>query len=624
MSKTHAQQPDDTHVEKELEGAEELVHVPKGKSPWTWILLVGLSLFMLVTFSVTPSMQGACSRGRHRDALLRWQRPGHGEESINAADYVTLKQLYVEFQGMGSRARRDITDREVVQFYLLDKLAEDAGVAITDAELAETLTGIGFDAARMNAIVAQNRSTAQRAGSQLWASQRSFEEFFRRAMRVSRYRTLMGMLMANAEPAAAEKLWMAERQEFVLDTIEVERGLYEPEARAALPDDAELEKWMTDLPDAEKASWKSPARTKGVLAGVRFASPVAAQALLEKYPRAADADAEALAKAYYNAVYFMRFRRETPLPLEPGKQEKPEEFQNRNYKSFDEVAEQVRADAPLYEALTKWREDLAKRIEAGTAVDFAAEAAALGLDVLAPDDARTMEQWNELADWGGNYIGWQLMNIDTGKVLERVVTTEKSMLVVRCIERRPAELPPFAELRDKVAERWVEKRSTELAQTRLDAVRLQFLPQEGATTPAKAIATAEAFDAAAKAANLVVTRREGFDFDTPIDATDRSDLSMFLRTRRNLLTTEPGEVLEAAPYANGAKVFLVRVEAKRPKDIAKMTPADWQSLEMRANAEHGSAVEEAAFSIDALLERLSVQTAEGALNLAKPVDTPGA
>lgn len=623
MSKTHAPQPDDPQLEKEPEGAEELVHVPKGRSPWAWILLVGLSLVMLVTFSVTPSMQGACSRGRQQDALLRWQRPGRGEESLGATEYIALKQLYDEFFAPRNGSRGDIRDRDIVEFYLYDKLAEDAGVAVTDGELAEILKANGLDAARMDAMVQANRSTAQRVGSQLWASQSTFEEFFRRALRVNRYKELMGMLAANADPAGAEKLWTAERQEFVLDAVEVERAPFEAEARAALPADADLEKWMADLRDDEKAGWKSPERVKGALAGIRFAQPVEAKALLEKYPRAADADAEALAKGFYNATYFMRFRRTPPLPAEPGKSDTPEEFQRRNYMSFDEVADQVRAEAPLYEALGKWREDLSKRIAAGTEVDFAAEAAALGLEVLAPEDARTMEEWNKLEDWGGNFIGWQLMQAEAGKVIERVVTTEKSLLVVRSIEKRAAELPPFAELRDKVAERWVEKRAGELAKMRLDELRNQFLPKPPEPDTGKAIATAEAFDAAAKAAGLVVTRREGYDFDAPIESGDRSDLSMFLRTRRNLLTTEPGEIIEPAPYGSGAKLFLVRVESKRPKDLAKMTPQDWQALEMRANGEHGRALQDSLFSLDALMKRLDVQVLNESLNLKQETEAQG-
>ncbi|TAJ23720.1 MAG: peptidyl-prolyl cis-trans isomerase [Planctomycetota bacterium] len=621
MSKPHAQQPEDPHVETELEGADEIVHVPKGRSPWAWILLVGLSLIMLVTFSVTPSMQGACAGGRRQDSLLRWQRPGHGEQQLNAAEYITLKQLYDEFFTPRNGARSNTSDRDVVGFYLQDKLAEDAGVAITDGELAEILLANGLTAERINAEVAMNRSTSQRMGSQLWASQSTFEEFFRRALRVRRYQELMGMLAANADPAGAEKLWTAERQEFVLDTIEVERTLYEPEARAALPADAELEKWLADLPEVDKNAWKTAAREKGAFAGFRFAAPVEAKALLEKYPRAADADAEALAKAFYNATYFMRFRRSPPLPAEPGKSDTPEEFQRRNYKTFDEVAEQVRAEAPLYEALGKWRDDLAKRIEAGTAVDFAAEAAALGLDVLAPDDARTMEEWNKVEDWGGEYVGWQLNQAESGKVLERVVTTDKALFVVRCIEKQPAQPPPFAEIKDKVAERWIEKRATEIGMGKLNELRQQFVPKPPEIETGKAIATAEAFQAAAAAAGLVVTRREGHDFDTPIEATDRSDLSMFLRTRRNLLTTEPGEVIEPAPYSNGVKLFLVRVESKRPKDMAKMTPADWQALEMRANGEHGRALQDTVFSLDALIKRLNVEVENDALNL-KPETEP--
>jgi hypothetical protein len=432
---------------------------------------------------------------------------------------------------------------------------------------------------------------------------------------VRRYQELMGMLAANADPAGAEKLWAAERQEFVLDTIEVERALYEPEARAALPTDAELEKWLAELPEVETNAWKKPARASGAFAGTRFAASVDAKALVEKYPRAADADGEALAKAFYNATYFMRFRRSPPLPAEPGKADTQEEFQRRNYLSFDEVADQLRAEAPVYEALGKWRDDLAKRIDAGTAVDFAAEAASLGLDVFAPDDARTMEEWNKVEDWGGQYVGWQLMQAESGKLLERVVTTDKALFVARCIEKRPAQLPGFAEIKDQVAQRWIEKRATEIGMGKLNELRQQFLPKPPAVDTGKVIATADAFNDAATAAGFMVTRREGHDFDAPIDAADRSDLSMFLRTRRNLLATEAGEIIEPAPYSNGVKLFAVRVESKRPKDLAKMTPADWQALELRANGEHGRVLRDKVFSLDALLKRLNVEVENSALNL---------
>ncbi|MBM3977503.1 MAG: hypothetical protein FJ299_10995 [Planctomycetes bacterium] len=615
MSQNPHQTPKEPESEHSPAQADELVHVPKGKSPFVWLILVGMLLLMLVTFSVTPSMNNACSGGRTADVVLRWQRPGRGTEALPVNDYWDIKRKIDGWYTI-TRNKRNISDREVVELYLNDCLAQDAGIQITDAELGEILRAQGFDA---------NPQFYDNITRQFFGSKQGFEEFFRKLVRVNRYQELMDMLASNADPASVESLWTKERQQLSIEYVEIERAAFIDSAKAALPADAELEKWLTDLPEGEKAGWKSLARSKAVLAGVRSAAPRDTAALFAKYPRAADADAEKLAKDFYNANFYLRYRRETPLPADPAalNSNTQEDFQRRFYKSFDEIAEQVRTDAALHEALGKWRADLAKRQEAGEAIDLAAEAATLGLESFAPEGMLTQDEWTKVEDWGGSFFGWRLIEAASGKVFDDVVMNDKALLIAQCIEKRQAELPPFSELKDKVAERWIEKRAGELALAKLNEVRSQFLPKPPAVDTGKAITDSAAFSAAAGAAGLTVGRRDGYDFEAPIASGDTSDVSQFLRTRRNLLSSEAGEVLEPQAHAGGAKLYLLRLEGRTPQDLARMTPSDFQSLEMRANGEYGRALRERLFAFEALMARYSVENIDNALNLAKPTDAQG-
>jgi hypothetical protein len=614
MSQSQAHTPHDPEIEPEPDGHDEIVHVPKGKSPLAFILLVGLSLLMLVTFSVTPSMSGACAGRNSKDAVLRWQRPGHGTEGLSAPAFIDLKRKLSGWAKLNRQDTKNVSDREVVVTYLMDRLAEDAGILITDGELADFLRQIGFDS---------NTDNYKQLTSYYFGGVQSFESFIRMLVRVARYNELLARAASPVDPAGFEALWNKDHQELSIDYIELERDSFLAEAGTALPADAELEKWLADLPDGEKIAWKSQARAKAVIAGYRFAAGKDAKALLEKYPRAADADAEALAKAYYNSIFYMRFRRETPLPEDKEKGNTQEEFQRRFYKSFDEVAESVRAEAPLSEALGKWREDLAKRIDAGTAVDLKAEAEALGLETFTSDELRTQEEWTKLEDWGGNYFGWQLMEAEAGKLLGNVVTTDKALVVAQSLEKRSAELPPFAELREQVVARWIEKRASEVALTKLKALRANFLPATPTAEAAQANASAQAFADAAKAAGLAVGRRDGHDFNVAIDAADRSDLSLFLRTRRDLLASAAGDVLEPAANASGAKIYLLRLEAKRAKDLAKMTPSDLQALEQSAKSEQARVLRDNLFSLEGLMKTYSIENVKDALNLKQEAPVQG-
>ena len=53
------------------------------------------------------------------------------------------------------------------------------------------------------------------------------------------------------------------------------------------------------------------------------------------------------------------------------------------------------------------------------------------------------------------------------------------------------------------------------------------------------------------------------------------------------------------------------------------TPQDWQALEMRANGEHGRALQDSLFSLDALMKRLDVQVLNESLNLKQETEAQG-
>jgi len=571
--------------------ADEIFEVVRTKSRFQVFVLL-LLLVILVIFSVTGSIYGACGQGRGPSgAYLSWQHPTRGTIEVSGSDYIRFKRILSEMGGQTPE------DELVASMLVLDELAREAGVEITDAELAERI-----------------RTFAQQLGGKQQYTERArgftggvhgFENALRLQLRVDRYQTLIAHIADSPEPARIEELWNEQHVERAYEYAQLALADFAEAARAELPADAELEAWLADLSEADRARFRSPERTRAELVGIQLGGPIAADALLAAYPAPEGSDAEARAKEYYESVFWMRFTRPEPLSSENSSQD---DFKRNFYFTQEEVADSVRAEAPVWHALNAWLADVQKRQDAGETIDLAAEAARLGLAREPGESARTFEEWNELVDWSGPALSSSLRGAVVGKVAPNLVVSERSFTVSRLLERISPNMPLFADIRDQVAESWIEKRRAPLALARLSAVRAALLSaQQPASAPAEGsapatTATAEDFAAALAEAGLELHRRDWLDRGAPLSADPNASLPahVFLRQRSDLAELPEGSVPEPATDAAGTHAYLVRVAGSRAIDLSAMTPEQYEGLKVQAGFARKLELQERLFSPAAL------------------------
>lgn len=554
---------------------DEIFEVVRTKSRFQVFVLL-LLLVILVIFSVTGSIYGACGQGAGPSgAYLSWQHPTRGTIKVSGSDYIRFKRSLSEMAGQTPE------DELVASMLVVDELAREAGVEVTDADLAEQI----------------QEFARQLGGAQQYKERmrgfiggvRGFESTLRLQMRVDRYQTLLAHLADLPEPSQIEDLWTEQHVERAYEYAQLALADFEEAARAELPADPELEAWLGSLSEAERTRFRSPERTRAELAGVQLGGPLGADALLAAYPAPEGADVEARAKEYYDQVFYMRFTR--PEPLDAGsEQPSQEDFKRNFYFTFDEVAESARAEAPVWHALNAWLADVQTRQDVGETIDLAAAAARLGLAHEAGASARTFEEWQELVEWSGPALSSRLRGATVGQVLPSLVVSERSFTVLRLLERVSPSMPLFADIRDQVAEAWIEQRRAPLALARLSAVRAAlFSAEQPASAPAENstpahTASAENFAAALAEAGLELRRRDWLDQSGPLNADPNASLPahVFLRQRPDLNELPEGSVPEPATDMAGTHAYLVRVAGSRPLDISAMTAEQYQGLKVQA------------------------------------------
>jgi hypothetical protein len=216
-------------------------------------------------------------------------------------------------------------------------------------------------------------------------------------------------------------------------------------------------------------------------------------------------------------------------------------------------------------------------------------------------------------------------------------------VVVRPTERVERALPPFEEIRDDVAELWVEERAPELARERLDALALALREaadedpgdedpgdeDAGEEDPGEDPAAGgdedpepedapfepfqidrETFVATAEAAGYSVRRRDWFDRTRRNDDPDMDlPAHKFMQSEFALYQLEAGTVAEPQSDRLGEHVFLFHAEGSRPADISQMRASDYQgSFGLAARSAQAATADfgEAAFSYEALQARYGV------------------
>lgn len=565
------------------EHGDELIHVPTGQSRLRYIATIALVLFLLVIFVVADLFQNSLTGGGGGtdEVFLTWQDPADGEahevteseffetarflSNMNALGVYTPYSAIFGEQDPKRRSRPDPEEEDVASFLIFEEMAKDAGIAISDQEHTDFLRS-RFGSNEGLAMAVQRARTTPLALS----------TDARRVQRVGKLHGLMFSTLGLPDPNTVVKTWQEGRPEFKFQSVSVTSDDFQATAEAEVPDDETLTAWFHDRPDFEQRKLYTEERVLPKVAYLTLDGSFDATKLNEAYPAPEGVDLDQQAQSYFSQFRTTRFKapEETKTQEEEDSAE-PEEKPAKLFFEFEEVEEQVRAEAPLHAALTSFITDLQDRTAEGETVDLGAEAAELGLTVVEGLEPMTREEMTSADFWGNAQVSSQLAFSEAGAIIPRVTATEDALVVAQVESKTERAEPPFADIRDEVATMWANERAAELAVESLDYLRqtLAVKPDDveaEAWTPE--IAWADLQSAAGEAGYATYDRPwlersampEGQTFQTA------SPVNRHLMLTPTVYEMEPGTVSAAAKGTDGKTAFLIRYDGQREKDVSEI------------------------------------------------------
>ncbi len=569
---------------------DDILHVPKGRSRGAFIFLVLLMILLLIIFLVPGSINEIFTPSRNLVAV-RFELPSGRRVEWKGTDVFFMRAAVMDafrvdmFLPMqlgidGSKPEPS----EITRILVLDQIAQDAGIEVTDADLAGHLR----ETLDFQRATPEDFKNAVRA---FGLDQVVVEGSIRKLLRVVRLQQLVGFAGALPDPAKIEEQWHTENVEFAFDYVTLPVADLKEDARKELPDDVRLKAWFEGLEESAKDEFKTDEKRKAELAFFRDGETTPATELLAAYPEKPPEGTEPtapeeLANQYYRRVYFRRFAK----PKEEGADESSGDL----YFKFEEVKERCLAEAPVYFALQRWLEDLNARRTNGETIDLAAEAQGLGLDHQGFPEPLTQGEFAADDAAGNKDLADAIFSTPPdGSFYASPFALPSGLAVVRANERSEPELPPFESIRDRAVEKWLEPKAEELAKKRLAALREgceKFEPapeeDEDALAPAATDrgvhyrASAEAFQAAAQAAGLAVKSRDYLNKAGPAskDPLANDEERRALSSMANswgLYALEADELAEPGLAGDQTVVYLVRLTGKREVPIDNMTPTQY-------------------------------------------------
>jgi len=572
---------------------EDVIHVPKGKNRVQYAVMVALMVFLTIIFLVPGAILNTfLGDGPGDQAYLVFLDPDGKPVEMKRTEFYEEAQSFDRVFGMDGMIpafgvlryflglpERSIEHEDYARLIVLDRLAREAGILITDQEVAEFLGSIeGLSSDLWVQITRRYDGPAK------------VEASLKRVLGIRRYLDLVSKVASVPDVGRIEEIWAEEHVELAYDYVALPTEDFLDAAKAEAPDDATLEEWLEGRSDFEKSQFFVPARYRAVIA--MMSDPSTATALVERYPDASGDTPEALAEKYYNEVFFTRFPR-----TDPGEDETP-------FLPLDDVRDVCEAEAPAYFAAKAWIADMRSRVDAGGELDFSSEAAELGLELTSIDEPSTLDDIREREGLGAFVVG-PISQTPPKQVAPRPILDASGIYVVHVTERVEPSLPPFAEIRDQVLEKWAEERSKELALERLAELRdgfEAFAPElEEGEEPAvdedgnpieHRRADEAAFRAAAEAAGFEVGRRDWLDRSAPATADPNASepAHQFFVRHREYAELAEGEVAEPALDSARTTAYLARKVGEQPIDVSKMTPGVYQNYKMRTAGEASNQV----------------------------------
>jgi hypothetical protein len=574
------------------EHGDELIHVPTGQSRLRYLATIGLVLFLLIIFVVADLFQSSLTGGGggSDEIFLTWQDPvDQTKHEVIESEFFESARFLSNMNAFGlyaplsaifgepdprRRNRPEPSEEDVASFLIFEKMAKDAGIAVSDQEHADfLLSRFGSKQGLINGA-AQARTTP-----------RAISDDARRIQRVAKLQGLMLTALDVPDPEAVVKTWQEGRPEYKFQSVSVNRDDFVATAEAEMVEDEALTEWFHARPDFEQRKLYTEEKVVPSIAYLTLDGNFDATKLTEAYPAPEGVDLDQQAQSYFSQFRTTRFKApkeaetevETEVETVEGEEaaEEPEEKPTKLFYDFEEVEEQVRAEAPLHAALTNFVTDLQDRVAEGGTVDLKAEAEALGLTLAEAGEPMTREEMLTAEGWGSPQIASQLAFSAAGAIIPRVTATEDALVVAQVASKIERAEPPFADIRDEVATMWSEERAAELAVESLDYLRqtLAVKPEDVEAADWKPEVTWENLRKSAGEAGYTVYDRpwlersalpEGQTFQTA------SAVDKHLMLTPMIYELEAGTVAPASKSNDGMSAFLVRFDSQRDKDVSEI------------------------------------------------------
>lgn len=581
----------EVHLDPKAQAAHEddVIIAPRGTKRGRFIMTFLIVILVLTTFTVSDQVMNVFGVGPGGGSYVSWKSADGSAHALSETEFMLEKRKLQPLAPMmfPGTQERDVSNEQVATFLVLEQAAEDAGVLATDKDVAKFVTD-NF------ASKEQYLAFPRRYGM----SGKEFESVVRRMIRYRRYQGLITAPASVPDPVAVEKRWKAQHQEYTADFVILPVANAEAEAATLAPDDAGLRVWYEALPENEKNAYRTKEQSAAELAAFPLEGEFDASRLFAKYPRPADEDAEKAAKDFHAGFSYVLYRREKP---EPGK-----DFR----KDFEEAKADALKHAPIYASLGDWQKSLADRTVKGETVDFAAEAAELGLTYRNQIDALAMDAWQALTvPWIGQYTLQRVFTPEqTTGFFPAVVVDAKGFVMGRVTTRVPPKLPDYAEVAGAVKSGWARQRAKTLAVEKLDKVRdalgTRPDPSDANAPPFKPETDRDTFVKAVTDAGLTAQRREWAEMNTPPSPEGDAPEAQYFRMTPGLYTNKVGSVPKPELDRAGANAFLVRLDGVRDPDTSKITPKDVQTIGFTlANQDRAMFLQTGVLSRDALVAR---------------------
>lgn len=574
-------------AEPEGEHHDDLILVPKGRSRKQFLFTLGLTIFVLIIFTVGADFQstmgGLFGGGGQDNVYLKWTDPlTKTRHEVKREEFQARYRTLKDFSSIGlfgtmhppeedNGGRPQVGPEDAAMFLILEELADTSGIRISDTDFRQFMLQMFRDTETLRGIARQLRIETATLESEL-----------RKFLRCdSVLRLLQAGAGIAADPTFITQAWEEGHPQYSFEYLSVPTDSFVEAAKAEAPEAEALEEWYRARPEWEREKHFTEARFLPHVAWLTLESDWDATALLEKYPAVEGVDPESQAKNYHRLYSNIRFRMEEESSDDGEEGDESGEATDEPavlYQDYEDVAEVCRTEAPIQAALALWLADMRSRQNDPaneTPLDFAAEAAALGLTVSIPEAALTKAEIEEVEGWGGKNLAMRFFPRLTAETfISTPVVEEGAMIVswVSAVEERKE--PPFEEILEAVSEDWAAERSRELASERLEALRDGFgeRPEgvdEATWTPS---ATAEQFAAAAATLELTVNTRPFLERGEESGDEAHEAYDNYLQLLgMPLFDLEVDGVSAAQPDLQGENVFLSRLAGERTRPFEEVT-----------------------------------------------------